>query len=52
MLLRRAYHVDAQVSSRCGDRMRVIAVLHDPAVAERIVDHLARQGLAVARGPP
>jgi hypothetical protein len=52
VLLRRTYDVDAQVCARCGDQMRVIAVIHDPAVAARIVDHLARQGVAVARGPP
>jgi len=52
VLLRRTYDVDAQVCGRCGDRMRVIAVIHDPAVAARIVDHLARPGVAMARGPP
>lgn len=49
---RRTYDVDAQVCDRCGDRMRVIAVIQDPAVAARIVDHLARPGAASARGPP
>ena len=52
VLLRRTYDVDAQVCGRCGDRMRVIAVIQDPAVAARMVDHLARQGVAMARGPP
>lgn len=52
VLLRRTYDVDAQVCGRCGDRMRVIAVIQDPAVAARIVDHLARPGVASARGPP
>lgn len=31
VLLRRSYDVDAQVCARCGDRMRVIAVIHDVA---------------------
>jgi hypothetical protein len=52
VLLRRTYDVDAHVCGRCGDRMRVIAVIQDPAVAAHIVDHLARPGAASARGPP
>jgi hypothetical protein len=52
VLLRRTYDVDAQVCGRCGDRMRVIAVIQDPAVVARIVDHLARPGVAMAHGPP
>jgi hypothetical protein len=35
---------------RC--RMRVIAVIQHPAVASRIVEHLARRGPPLARGPP
>jgi len=52
LLLRRTYDVDAQVCGRCGHRMRVIGVIQDPAVAARIVDLLARLGVALARGPP
>jgi hypothetical protein len=53
VLLRRTYDVDAQKCPRCGDRMRVVGVIHDATVARRIVEHLERKGRAAqARGPP
>ena len=53
VLLRRTYDVDAQKCRRCGDRMRVVGVIHDPLVARRIVAHLERKASAQqARGPP
>jgi hypothetical protein len=53
VLLRRTYNVDSLVCAKCGDRMRVISVIHDPEIARRIVDHLERKpGPPRARGPP
>ena len=46
--MRRAYACDVLVCARCGGEMRVVGVIFDPAVAERILRHL---GLW-QRGPP
>lgn len=47
-LLKRAWRIDALVCPRCGGEMGLVAVILDPAVAEKIIGHL---GLA-ARAPP
>jgi hypothetical protein len=49
-LLAKIYKVDALRCPVCGDRMRVIAVIHDPDVIERILRHLGRWD--PPRGPP
>ena len=47
-LLRRVWDEDVLRCSRCGGEMRLIAVIEDPAVIEKILSHL---GLW-QRGPP
>ena len=47
-LLKRAWRIDALVCPRCGGEMGLVAVILDPAVAEKIIGHL---GLA-SRAPP
>jgi hypothetical protein len=47
-LLKRVFAEDVLRCSRCGGEMRLVAVVHDPGVVERILQHL---GLW-SRGPP
>ena len=47
-LFKRVFREDVLRCSRCGGEMRVVGVIFDPAVAERILRHL---GLW-QRGPP
>ena len=47
-LLRRVWHEDVLVCSRCGGEMRLVAVIENPAVIERILRHLKLWN----RGPP
>ncbi|MBI5482075.1 MAG: hypothetical protein HY906_24685 [Deltaproteobacteria bacterium] len=47
-LLKRAWRIDAFECAKCGGRMGLIAVILDPQVAEKIVQHL---GLGT-RAPP
>jgi hypothetical protein len=49
-LLAKIYKVDPLLCPVYGDRMRVIAVIHDPEVIERILRHLGRWN--PPRGPP
>jgi hypothetical protein len=50
-LIRRVYEVDPLICPRCGGEMRVDALITDPPVIKRILDHLARRDRA-ARAPP
>ena len=45
--LKRVFAIDIEVCRRCGGRLRVIASIEEPAVIERILDHLH-----VGRAPP
>jgi hypothetical protein len=47
-LMQRVFAQDVLVCSRCGGDMRVVGVIFDPAVAERILRHLRLW----QRGPP
>ncbi len=54
-LLRRILEVDPLLCSRCGVAMRIVAVITDPAVLDRILGHLAEHGGRDpfdARAPP
>jgi hypothetical protein len=51
------FAIDIEVCRRCGGRLRVIASIEDPAVIERILEHLGRDGGPVdpahpSRAPP
>jgi hypothetical protein len=52
-LIRQAYEVDPLLCPRCGKPMRVIAVIEQPAVIQRILNHLGLPiGAARLRAPP
>jgi hypothetical protein len=51
------FAIDSWVCRRCGGRLRVIASIEDPAVIERTLEHLGRDGESVdpahpSRAPP
>ena len=47
-LLKRVFHEDILVCAKCGGAVRLVAVITDPTVGEKILRHL---GLW-QRGPP
>jgi hypothetical protein len=52
-LLRRTWGIDALACPRCGNRMRIVSMIEDPATARKIVDHLGsphEPGCAADRG--
>jgi len=55
-LLKRVFEYDVTVCENCGGKVKVLAVITDPAVIRRILDHLhlptAPPALARARAPP
>jgi hypothetical protein len=50
-LVRRVYEIDPLVCTKCGSEMRVIAVILDPKVIRKILDHI-RKKESGGRGPP
>jgi len=50
-LIRRVYEVDPLICPRCGSEMRVIGFITQPALIDRILDHLRRRD-KVPRPPP
>ena len=50
-LIRRVYEVDPLLCS-CGETMRILSFLTDPAVVRKILRHLESQGSERPRGPP
>jgi len=50
-LLRRIFEVDPLLCPRCGETMRIIALITEPRVATKILRHLAAKP-ADQRGPP
>lgn len=51
-LIRLVYETDPLDCPRCGSRMRVLAVITQPEVIDKILDHLASRGIEPGRGPP
>jgi hypothetical protein len=51
-LIRLVYEINPLECPRCGAEMKVLSVILDPAVIDRILDHLASEGIEPARGPP
>jgi len=55
-LLKRVFEYDVTVCENCGGKVKVLAVLTDPVVIRRILEHLhlptAPPTLARARAPP
>lgn len=50
-LLRRVFAVDVEVCARCGGAARIVGFVTEPAVAARILAHLARRGHDARAGP-
>ena len=50
-LIRKVYEVDPLVCPKCGAHMRVIALIEDPAVIERILSWLGLWEPTRASGP-
>ena len=51
-LIKLVYEVSPLTCPRCGSEMKVLSVILDPAVIDRILDHLASKGIEPGRGPP
>jgi hypothetical protein len=49
-LLRRVYETDPLICAKCGGDMRVIAVILEPKVIRKILDHIRKK--ESSRGPP
>jgi hypothetical protein len=50
-LMRRAFGLDVLACARCGGRLRLIAILEEPAVVAKILTHLDRSSAADPPGP-
>jgi hypothetical protein len=52
--MHQAFGIDVLACAQCGDRLRLIATLHDPAVIRKILAHLAlgHSGHSPGPGPP
>ncbi len=57
--LKRVFNIDFDICDACGANLRIIACIEDPAVIQRILDHLdrrdaqpTRSGIPSARAPP
>lgn len=57
--LKRVFHIDIETCLQCGGPVKVIASIEDPAVIQKILDHLKQKGetqdavrLPDARAPP
>ncbi len=54
-LIRRIYEIDPLVCPRCGHALKIVAVITDPVVVDRILAHRKRRGLSSPfepRAPP
>jgi hypothetical protein len=49
--MHRAFGIDVLACPRCAGRLRLIAMLHDPAVIQKILGHLAPSYSAQSPGP-
>ncbi len=52
-LIRKVYEADPRECPKCHGPMRIIALINDPPVVRRILEHLGRwQPEAMERSPP
>jgi hypothetical protein len=51
-LIKMVYETNPLTCPRCGSEMRVLAVITEPDVIDKILDHLASEGIEPGRGPP
>ncbi len=52
LLIKRVYEQDPLVCPSCGSEMRVISVILDPKVIDKILSHLKTKGITPGRSPP
>lgn len=50
-LIRLVYEVDPLVCPRCGGQMRVMALIQEPAVIDKILRYLREKGRDARAGP-
>ena len=50
-MIRKVYEVDPMVCPKCGGAMKVVSFLTEPAVVDRIIDHL-KLAFAAEKPPP
>lgn len=55
--LKRVFLIDIEICEHCGGAMRIIASIENPAIIERILNHIERRDAAGAsphapRAPP
>lgn len=50
--LKRVFAIDIEVCRRCGGKLKVIASIEEPAVIERILEHLGGDAESVDPGHP
>jgi hypothetical protein len=50
--LKRVFAIEIDLCRRCGGKLRVIASIEDPAIIERILEHLGRDGGTVDPAHP
>ena len=51
VLIRRIYEVDPLVCPKCGGTMRMIALIQEPKVIDKILKHLRTKGRDARAGP-
>ncbi len=51
-LIKMVYEVSPLTCPRCGNEMRILSVIVDPKIIDKILDHLASKGIEPGRGPP
>ena len=51
-LIKLVYEVNPLTCPRCGNEMRILSVIADPKIIDKILDHLASKGIEPGRGPP
>jgi hypothetical protein len=51
-LIKLVYEVNPLTCPRCGNEMRILSVIVDPKIIDKILDHLASKGIEPGRGPP
>jgi len=51
-LIRRVYEIDPLVCEKCGGEMKIVSVILENKVIQKILGHLARKGITPGRDPP
>jgi hypothetical protein len=47
-----SFEVDPLICAKCGGAMKVIAVILDPKVIRKILEHIERRDEGASRAPP